>query len=175
MFNYIKYTLVITILLSTFNNCGQNKLGPSVEIDLNEKNYYKAIEPNYPQACIEIQIPLKIDKEDIKAEVLRSLDQNNFDDQLNSSIDTMETQLSLFGITSPFNTTEPFASDNIVVESGKCPAAGADPVAQNCTKRISGIPFNNYYKLITYVEELNPFSGFFEIHPLLQSNVCPSL
>ncbi len=173
--SFLNCFILITLLLFGYTNCGDGGLGPTVEIDVSEQIYYKAVEPNYPEACIEIQIPFEIDKQDIKREIISILDQNNFDDQVNSSVNTLESQLGVFGIASPFSATQDFESNNIVVSDGRCPAVNADPISQGCTKRIAGIPFKNYYRLMTYVEVLNPFPNLFQLHPILHNSVCPSL
>ncbi len=141
MVNVLKKVLLlvlpICLLAFVFTNCDSsealNLIGPEVEIDLDGNVMYKAIDPNFTKACIEVRLPINIKPKALQTELVNYILANT-------------NQISTFNLNS-----ENFDVNKLEVSYGACPVENVDAMLANCAgKRINEIPVGHDFKVLTY-------------------------
>ncbi len=146
------------LIALTFTNCdssGALKLvGPEVEIDLDGNVQYKAIDPNFADACIEIRLPINIKPTDIREELV-------------NYILAQTNGLSSFALSD-----EVFDINKLEVSYGSCTTENVDTMPASCSgKRINEIPVGHDFKLLTYNGQVD--QTFFGTN--IVDGICSSL
>ena len=160
---FLKRMLILFIPLVliglTFTNCdssGALKLiGPEVEIDLDGNIKYKAVDPGFANACVEITLPINIKPEDVREELV-------------SYILAQTNNLSTFALSG-----EVFDVNKLQVSYGACPTKNLDATPASCLgKSINKIPVEHDFGLLTYNDQVSEllFAG-----TAFESNIVESI
>ena len=125
-----------------FTNCdssGALKLiGPEVEIDLDGNIKYKAVDPDFENACVEINLPINIKPADVREELV-------------NYILAQTNGLSTFALSG-----EVFDVNKLKVAYGTCPTANLDSMPASCSgKTINEIPVGHDFGLLTYNNQVS--------------------
>jgi len=148
----------MALIALTFTNCDSsealNLIGPEVEIDLDGNVQYKAIDPGFDNACVQIRLPINIKPADVREELV-----NHILAQTNG-ISNFSLGGEILDVTS------------LEVSYGVCPTENQDEMPEECSgKRINDIPVDHDFELLTYNDQVD--ERFFGVN--IVSGICSSL